>query len=384
MRIMHISTRLILGGSQENTVLSCEGQADRGHDVSLVFGPIYGPEGSHLQRAQSHGGIECIETPHLVRQLSPIKDWRCYCDLRKLIRKWKPDVVHTHSSKAGILGRFAAWKENVPRVVHTIHGLPFHPYQSFWRNAVYILAERMAAKRCHVIVCVAKAMQDQALKARIGTEEQYKVVYSGMEVERFLQPAWTRAEVREELGIGENDFLIGTIARLAELKGHDDLLDALGDYMIDRPQLKIIWVGDGWWRDRLLDRVKSMGLTDRLITTGLVPPEEIPKYLQAMDVLVHPSYREGLPRTVTQGLLSGIPVTAYDVDGSREVCLDGITGKLVTPGDTAMLREAILWMMDHPEERAEMGQRGRERCKEMFAAGTMVEQLESVYVSRDS
>ena len=178
MRIMHISTRLILGGSQENTVLSCEGQAERGHAVSLVFGPIYGPEGSHLERAQAHGGIECIETPHLVRQLSPIKDWRCYCDLRRLIRTWKPDVVHTHSSKAGILGRFAAWKENVPRVVHTIHGLPFHPYQSFWRNAVYILAERMAAKRCHVIVCVAKAMQDQALKAGVGKEEQYRVVYS--------------------------------------------------------------------------------------------------------------------------------------------------------------------------------------------------------------
>ncbi|MHC5013978.1 MAG: glycosyltransferase [Planctomycetota bacterium] len=122
LRIMHISTRLILGGSQENTVLSCEGQADRGHTVSLVYGPIYGPEGSLLERVKRHGGVETIETPRLVRQVSPVKDLRCYDDLRGIIRGWKPDVVHTHSSKAGILARLAAWKQRVPCVVHTIHG----------------------------------------------------------------------------------------------------------------------------------------------------------------------------------------------------------------------------------------------------------------------
>ena len=120
MRIMHISTRLILGGSQENTLLSCEGQADHGHAVSLVFGPIYGPEGSMLERANEHGGIETIQTPNLVREMSPLKDFRCYRDLKKIIADWKPDVVHTHSSKAGIIGRAAAWKLNIPCVVHTI------------------------------------------------------------------------------------------------------------------------------------------------------------------------------------------------------------------------------------------------------------------------
>ena len=111
---MHISTRLILGGSQENTILSCEGQADDGHTVSLVYGPIYGPEGSLLERVQTHGGVECIETPNLVREIAPLRDRHCERDLRLIIREWKPDVVHTHSSKAGILGRFAAWKEKVP------------------------------------------------------------------------------------------------------------------------------------------------------------------------------------------------------------------------------------------------------------------------------
>ncbi len=379
MRIMHVSTRLILGGSQENTVLSCEGQADGGHDVSLVFGPIYGPEGSLFDRVKAHGNIETIETPNLVRELAPVKDFKCKQDLRKIIRDWKPDVVHTHSSKAGILGRLAAWKEKVPCVIHTIHGLAFHPYQSKWRNGVYILSERIAAKRCHVIACVADAMRDQALKQGIGRPEQYVTVYSGMEVERYVSPQWSRDEVRRELGISEDDFVLGTIARLAELKGHDDLLDSLEGLMNQRSNLKLLWVGDGWWADRLLGRVKSMGLADRVITTGLVPSEEIPKYLQAMDVLCHPSYREGLPRTVTQSLLSGTPVIANDVDGTREVCFDGETGRLIPPGDLTALREATEWMMDHPVERAEMGRLGQTLCRERFAASRMVEHLEEIY-----
>lgn len=386
MRIMHISTRLILGGSQENTVLSCEGQVQRGHDVALVYGPIYGPEGSLLERVKnfraSNGkSIDNIETPNLVREIAPWKDWQCYGDLRKLIRSWKPDVVHTHSSKAGILGRMAAWKERVPCVVHTIHGPPFHAYEKPWRNRLYIWSEQFAAKRCHKIVCVADAMRDQFLAEKIGRPEQYITVYSGMEVETYLSPQWSREDIRRELGFAETDFVAGTVARLAEHKGHDDLIDALGPLMQQQPNLKLLWVGDGWLKDKLMVRLKVLGLNERVITTGLVPPEQIPDCMQAMDVLIHPSYREGLPRTVTQALLSGLPTIAYDVDGTREVCINGQTGRLLKPGDLNGLREAVVWMMEHPIERAEMGRRGREMCRVKFAAETMVEKLESIYQS---
>ena len=379
MQIMHISTRLILGGSQENTVLSAEGQAERGHRVSLVYGPIYGPEGSLLDRARRHGGIETIETPHLVRDISPLTDLRCYFDLRKLIRDWKPDVVHTHSSKAGILGRLAAWAQAIPCVVHTIHGLAFHPYQSRLTNAVYILAERIAARRCHRLIGVADAMREQALAAGIGRREQYVTVYSGMEVERYLQPASPRSQVRRELGFEEDDFVVGTISRLAELKGHDDLLDALGPLMQERPSLKLLWVGDGWWRDRLLRRVREMGLARRVLHTGLVGPDAIPRYLQAMDTLAHPSYREGLPRAVPQALLSGVAVVVYDVDGAKEVCEDGNVARLVPPGDRAALRGAVEWMMDHADERQAMVRRGRDACRHRFSAEAMVDRLDEIY-----
>jgi glycosyltransferase involved in cell wall biosynthesis len=378
MRIMHISTRLILGGSQENTVLSAEGQAAAGHTVSLVYGPIYGPEGSLLERVRANAAVEAIETSRLVRQVSPLKDLRCYRDLRALIRRWKPTVVHTHSSKAGVLGRLAAWAEQVPCVAHTIHGLAFHPYQSKLLNAVYIVAERHAAKRCHRLICVADAMRDQALAAGIGRPEQYVTVHSGMEVEAFLEPGASRDEVRRELGFAPGDFVLGTVSRLAELKGHDDLIDALGEVMRERAVLKLLWVGDGWWRDRLRKRVEDLGLGDRVVLTGLVEPDLIPRFMLAMDALAHPSYREGLPRAVPQALLSRVPVVVYDVDGAREV-VSAEVGRLIAAGDRDALRDAVIWMMDHPRERREMGERGRMACRDRFAAERMVRELEQAY-----
>ncbi len=385
MRILHISTRLILGGSQENTILSCEGQADLGHTVGLAFGPIYGPEGSLLERVQAHGGIEAIETRYLERELKPRTDWRCYGELRRLIREWQPDIVHTHSSKAGIIGRAAAWKEGGKAgrvgVVHTIHGLAYHPYQSKRKNAVYIAAERFAAKRCHTIVSVADAMTAQSLAAGVGKAGQYITVRSGMEVEKFLDPGVTRAEMRRELGLADDDLVFGTVARLAELKGHDDLLDALGEDLRANTHWKLLWVGDGWWADRLLGRVREMGLSEQVVSTGLIPPDRVAAMMRAMDVLIHPSYREGLPRTVPQALLSAVPVIANDVDGTREACIPEKTGILVKPGDLAELREAVGWMAGHPEERRALAETGQARCREEFSAEKMVERLEVVYAN---
>jgi len=435
MRILHISTRLILGGSQENTVLSCEGQSRLGHEVHLAFGPIYGPEGSLLARVEAFneraaageevrvGGGACAPigihvVPSLVREVSPRKDRRCLAELRELIARLAPDVVHTHSSKAGILGRIASFRRplgqrnepggaagDAPGVVHTIHGPPFMPVDGFLHkrivrrlnNAIYTLAERYAARRCHVIVSVADAMTRDFLARGIGRPEQYVTVRSGMEVDSFLTPRPGEApeDVRRELGIAPDDFVVGTVARLAEHKGHDDLLDAIGDDLRANPSWKLLWVGNGWWRERLLARARGLGLGVReldapgstippsaqVLVTGLVPPERIPAMLRAMDVLAHPSAREGLPRTVPQALLCGVCPVAYDVDGTGEACRDGVTGRLVPAGDVARLREAIRWCAANPAERQGLAARGKEECRTAFSAATMVRDLQRVYVS---
>lgn len=379
MRIMHISTRLILGGSQENTVLSACGQADLGHDVSLVYGPIHGPEGTMLPVVDAHGGVTPIETPNLVRELAPRHDLACLSDLRELIRTTKPDVVHTHSSKAGILGRLAAWKENVPAVIHTIHGLPFHPYQGRLVRRGYILAERFAARRCHRIVVVADAMRTQALAEKIGEPSQYRTVRSGMNVEPFLSDTESVDATRQLLGLPTDAFIIGTIARLAELKGHDDLLDALAPAMQEDQRLHLLWVGDGYWAERLLARVADLGLSDQVHTPGLVNPETIPRWTRAMDMLVHPSYREGLPRAVVQAMLAAKPTVAYALDGAPEVCIPNETGILVQPGRVDDLREAVLTLRGDERLSQRLGAAGRVRCAEAFATQTMVDALEEVY-----
>jgi len=434
MRILHLSTRLILGGSQENTVLSCEGQARLGHDVHLAFGPIYGPEGSLLDRVQNFRtpdgrGITTHVIPHMIREVNPLSDVRAYNELRTLIRTLKPDVVHTHSSKAGILGRGAAWAELerdaanpfpdltpawTCRIIHTIHGPPFMPVEGSpirrlkvrANNLLYTLAERHAAKRCHAIVSVADAMTRQFLARGIGTPDQYTTVRSGMETAPYLRPAprQTRGDIRGYLGFHPNDFVIGTVARLAEHKGHDDLLDALADDLKRNPHWKLLWVGDGWWKDRLLAKARTLGLriaelnqpptsaspphlptsspplpSPQLLLTGLVPPQRIPALIRSVDVLAHPSYREGLPRTVPQALLCGVCPVAYDVDGTGEACREMQTGRLVPLADLNRLREAIEWCASHPAERQALATRGQHECATQFSAETMVTQLEQIY-----
>ncbi len=381
MRILHLTTRLIVGGSQENTVLSCRGAADAGHTVALAYGPIYGPEGSLLPKVLADPRIEPIEVPDLVREISPLRDARCHRQLRDLIRRWKPDVVHTHSSKAGILGRSAATREAVRTVVHTVHGLPFHPYQSWWRNSLYVQSERWASKRCHAIVSVADAMTRQALAAGIGRPEQFTTIRSGMEVEPYLAAAGKRAETRARFGWDDSTIVLGTLARLAELKGHDDLIDALADRLRSdkSPRLALVWIGDGWWRDRLERRLRELSIDQHVRLTGLVDPSEIPALLSATDLIVHPSYREGLPRAVVQGLLCGKAAIAYDVYGAREVCNPEETGLLVRAGDKLALRRAIDRLLASPEDRTAMGRRGCELVREEYDWRKMSDNLLALY-----
>lgn len=378
MRILHVITRLIIGGAQENTLLSCEGQHQAGHEVMLATGPEAGPEGSLLNRAHA-GGYRVTCLPAMQREVNPLADFGALHEARAVINAFRPDVLHTHSSKAGIIGRAAGWRLGVPAVIHTIHGLPFHPYQSRLRNGVYRASERWAARRCHRIACVAEAMKRQALEAGVGHDAQYAVIYSGMDTAPYLEGPDDRGATRAELGIADDELVIGTVARLFELKGHDDLLAALPTLLQRHRRVRYLWVGDGPWRERLIERMRRMGVADRVTMTGLVEPGAIPRYLRAMDVLAHPSYREGLPRAVVQALLSGVAVVAYDCDGTGEVCIDGRTGRLVPTGDVRELSEALQWMLDHPEKRRTMAEEGRALCAERFAASRMIEQLDSLY-----
>jgi glycosyltransferase involved in cell wall biosynthesis len=378
MRIVHVITRLILGGAQENTLLTVEGLHHRhGDDVTLITGPAEGPEGDLFGRAEARG-LKVELMPELVRAVRPSTDLSAYRLLRRAFRRLRPDVVHTHSSKAGIVGRAAAWHERVPAVVHTVHGLPFGPSESPWKNRLYVALERSAARRCHAIVSVCDAMTEQSLAAGVGRPEQYQTVYSGMDVEAFLNPPRPRDEVRRELGLADDEVAFGTVARLFERKGHDDILAAAPAVLAANPKVRFVFIGDGVLRDRLIAATERMGLRHAFHFVGLVPPGRIPELLGALDGVVHPSLREGLARVLPQALLTGRPVVSYDVDGAREVVLPE-TGFLLKPRDIAGLAAAVLRLAADPALRDAMGREGRRRFAHQFRHETMTDQLRALY-----
>ena len=378
MRVTHVITRLIVGGAQENTLATVLGLRDRpGMDVRLISGPTIGPEGSLESVAARVPGL-LVQVPALVRPVSPANDVRAGLQLLRLFRQQRPDLVHTHSGKAGILGRWAAQRAGVPLIVHTIHGPSFGPFQGTLANFVFRAAERWAARRTTHFIAVAEAMIRQYLDAGIGRPEQFTRIVSGFDLTPF-QAALNSPELRARWGLRPGDFVVGTIARLFALKGHDDLLEVAPALAQGLPQLKFLWVGDGSWRPRLETRVQQLGLTGRVVFTGLVPPDAVPSLIGIMDMVVHLSRREGLPRALPQALAAGRPVVAYDCDGAREVCRDGETGFLLEPGDRSGLAQRLAQLAGDAALCARLGDAGRRLVSAEFQLTRMIDAIESLY-----
>lgn len=378
MRIVHVITRLIIGGAQENTILTCEGLHSRGHDVHLLTGPTTGPEGSLVERGRS-GGYEFEEIPDMVRAVCPIRDLRALLAMRRRFKALRPDVVHTHSSKAGVLGRIAAHLAGVPIIVHTIHGMSFNRTQPSPIRAMYAFAEKVCAKRCHAIASVADAMTTQALAAGIGKPEQFVTVRSGMVVQDFDPAKHPPADTRRDWGVADDDVLVGTVARLFPNKGYEQLLDVMSLALDQQPNLRFVWVGDGAARGQYEKELDRRGMRDRVTITGLLPPCEMPRVLGAIDILAHTSQWEGLPRAVVQALLMKKPAVSFDIDGAPEVIVPGETGELAQLGDIRGFASALANLAADPTRRKTYGDLGRRKCLEDFDHTMMVDRLERLY-----
>jgi glycosyltransferase involved in cell wall biosynthesis len=379
MRITHVITRLIVGGAQENTIAAVLGIGRRpACTANLISGPSTGPEGS-LESTFARSPEMLTIIPELVRQIHPWKDLRALSRLTETFKRGKPDIVHTHSGKAGILGRLAAARAGVPVIVHTIHGPSFGTFQGMMANRVLCAAERHAGKVTTHFVTVADAMTEQYLAAGIGNREQYTKILSGFNLEPYLSAA-NDPQLRAHWGLGPADLIVGKIARLFKLKGHDDLFAIAPDLVRRCPRIKFLLVGDGEWRRRFEKKARASGLAEHFVFAGLVAPEEIPKLVGIMDVLVHLSLREGLPRALPQALAAGKPIIAYDCDGAKEVCIEDKTGFLLRPGDLTGLSDRVLQLAADATIRERLGKCGQTFVKERFGVGRMIEELHALYL----
>ena len=379
MRVAHVITRMIIGGAQENTLFNCQDLIRiYGDDVLLITGPAIGPEGDLLEQGRG-GGVPLTVLTDLRRQIDPRLDFQAYGALRRTLQAFSPDVVHTHSAKGGFLGRLAASSIGIRAIIHTVHGAPFHAYQSVFARRLFRWCERYAARRCHALVSVADAMTELLVKNRIAPREKFTTVYSGMDVGPFLHANEQREAVRREFDFHPEHVVIGKIARLFHLKGHGDLLAAAEHIIQQCPQVRFLLVGDGKLRESFGQSIRDAGLTDYFRFAGLVEPARVPAMIGAMDALVHVSLREGLARALPQALIAGKPVVSYDIDGAREVVVPGETGFLVPPRDIGLLADALVRLAGDANLRERFGQCGRARFTDRFRHETMTAQLRQLY-----
>ena len=316
VRVVHVITRMILGGAQESTLALCDALRRRpGWDAVLVTGPAIGPEGSLLGEVRRRG-VPCHVVNQLRRPVNPARDAIAFVQLVRLFRRLRPAIVHTHSAKAGILGRFAARAAGVPVIIHTVRGLPFHAYASPLENAAYKAVERAAARVTTHFTAVSHAMVAGAVAAGVGRPEDYTVIRTGIDVDAYADATRHRDDARRRFGFAPDDVVIGKIARLFDLKGHRYLLDAAPAIVARCPRAKFLFLGDGILRDALAAQASALGVRDRVVFAGLVRPEEIPACISGMDLVVHASLREGLARVLVQALLCEKPVVTFALDGA--------------------------------------------------------------------
>jgi glycosyltransferase involved in cell wall biosynthesis len=378
MRVIHIITRLIIGGAQENTVATVLGLRKRPDvQVDLISGPTTGREGS-MELAFAACPEVLTVLPALVRPVHPWNDVLALFQLTNLLRARRPDLVHTHSGKAGVLGRLAARRAGVRVILHHIHGPSFGSFQGPVANFVFTAAERRAARATTHFLCSANAMTRLYLAKGIGRPEMFTRVFSGFHIASFLN-AQNDVTLRAQLGLAADAFVIGKIGRLAPLKGHDDLFRAFKLLLAQLLSARLLIIGDGPLRPKLEALSHELGLRDKVVFTGLLPPAEVPRYVGIMDCLAHLSSREAVSRALPQALAAGKPVVSYDFDGADEVCLNGKTGFLVRTGEIQTAANRLLELAKNPALREQLGRAGQEFVKQEFPVEAMVEKIYQVY-----
>lgn len=377
-RVAHIITRMIVGGAQENTLLSVEGlDAYEQYEVTLISGVDDGPEGSLLPRAKETTRL--IVIPELVRSVAPWTDLKALRKLYRVLRAGRYHIVHTHSTKAGVLGRIAAKMARTPIIVHTLHSLVFHDYQPWIVNRALRLVKKMLAPITDFFISVSDIVRQNAIAAGIAGADKFCTIYSGMELDWFLKAAGDGTRVRQEFGIPLDAPVVGKVARLFRMKGHDQLFDAAPEIVRRHPDVRFFLIGDGILYEHLQRRAEEMGIRENFVFAGLMPRERIPEMIAAMDIVVHTSLREGLARVLPQALAMGKPCVSFELDGAPEVVIPGRTGFLVKANDSKGLADAISTLVGDPAMRQKYGEEGRRVVDPAFRAETMVAGISAVY-----
>jgi glycosyltransferase involved in cell wall biosynthesis len=370
---LHVITRLTLGGSAENTVATMVALAAAGYAGPLAVG-IAESDVASVQDARRRG-LELIDVPGLGREVSP-RDATALLRLWRVMRRLRPAIVHTHTSKAGFVGRLAARLAHVPAVIHQPHGHIFYGYYSGPRTAFYVALERLAARWTDRMITLTARGTEEHLARGIGRREQYRTVPSGVPTAELRARAPSRLTARARFGLPPDAFVVAGLGRLVPVKGFDLLVAALPAMVAAIPTARVLLIGDGPERVALEAQARRLGVSDRVLITGAT--DDIAGGLAAADALAAPSRNEGMGRALVEAMALGLPVVGTDVGGIPAVIADGETGRLVPAGDADALARALAALGRDAALRAKLGAASAARA-ETFSTDVAHAAMRAVY-----
>ena len=381
---MHIITRLDMGGSSQNTLLTCLGMAEK-YDLILVHGLSLESQMTALEKERVEVQVDKIKEKEgriiplrpLVRQIDPLQDLHALMVLWRLICFENPEIVHTHSSKAGILGRLAAKMAGVPHIIHTPHGHVFFGHFSVPASKLFLWIEKIFDKITDRQIALTEGEKNDYLKFSVSKERKLVTIHSGVDTDQFAVASGNGgAAGKKALGLNPSELVIGTVGWLLPIKGPECLLMAMIRVWNERPDARLVFVGKGELEGKLKDAAVQAKVSDKILFLGW--REDIPQIMAAFDIFVLPSLNEGMGRVLVEAMAAGKPVIASSVGGIPDLVKNGENGFLVEPADPLALAEAVKLLIGSPELRMKMGAAGRE-MSEKYSVAAMIEKLDKLY-----
>ena len=383
-RLVHVITRFDKGGSAENTFLTLAGLDQEAYEILLVMGLSHESEMGPQERVSVEGnlsllrerGIRIEVLPELLRRLSPFYDVMAFVALWRLFRRERPEIVHTHTSKAGLLGRWAAWLAGVPLIVHTPHGHVFWGYFGPAKTRLFVLLERLSALLTDRLVMLTKQEGIDHIRFGIAAAEKFTTIHSGIDLGRFSARGPDGIETRKELGIPEEAFVVGSVGRLTAIKGHCVLIEAARKVIARHKNTVFVFLGAGELLEELRRQASEGGIANHVRFTGW--QSDVGRIMSTYDLCAFPSLNEGMGRAIVEAMSMGIPIIASRIGGITDLMDDGVSGFLVPPADPEALADRIVYLMQHPERGRRMAKKALETVAE-YGSGAMVRKIEDVY-----
>jgi len=382
-KVIHVITRFDKGGSSENTFLTVQGLDKEKYEVILIRGlsdeSDMGPEEAaaverNLAEAEK-SGVEVITIPELVRSIHPLNDFKALFGLIRIFKNERPHIVHTHTSKTGILGRWAAFFTKITIIVHTPHGHVFWGYFDKLQTTCYILLERLTASITDKIITLTEQEKKDHLRFKIAPDEKFTVIHSGIDLTAFSDSRINATVMREKLGIPPEAFVVGTAGRLTPIKGQRYLLEAAAVISQRIPDLFFVFLGDGELAPDLSQMGFSLGIKNVMF---LGWRQDVPEVMSTFDIFVLPSLNEGMGKVLVEAMALGKPIVASNVGGIPDLIIHNHNGLLVPPADVEGLVNSINILLHDPIKRKEMGDRGRVLAAD-YSAEAMIQKIDRLY-----